>query len=66
MNITKKMKKEGDTSGNLCGMEVFVDETLTEDKEIAFNAGTHTDLIRMAYNDFERLVSPKVVKVARH
>jgi Ala-tRNA(Pro) deacylase len=47
-------------------LEVFVDETLTEDKEIAFNAGTHTDLIRMAYNDFERLVNPKVVKVARY
>ncbi len=52
--------------GNLYGMEVFVDETLTKDKEIAFNAGSHTDLIRMAYNDFERLVNPKVVKVARH
>jgi Ala-tRNA(Pro) deacylase len=48
------------------GMEVFVDETLTEDKEIAFNAGTHADLIGMAYNNFEWLVNPKVVKVARY
>ena len=52
--------------GNLYGMEVFVDETLTEDKEIAFNAGTHADLIGMAYNNFEWLVNPKVVKVARY
>jgi len=48
--------------GNLYGMEVFVAETLAEDQEIAFNAGSHTELIRLAYKDFERLVKPKVVK----
>ena len=33
---------------------------------IAFNAGTHTNLIRIAFYDFEQLVNPKVVKVARY
>lgn len=50
--------------GNLYGMEVFVSESLAEDEEIAFNAGSHTELIKLAYRDFERLVQPKVVKLA--
>ncbi len=50
--------------GNLYGMEVFVDITLIEDKEIAFNAGTHHELIKLAYTDFETLVKPKVIKFA--
>ncbi len=51
--------------GNLYDMPVYVDETLTRDDEIAFNAGSHYELIRMAYDDFERLVKPEVVRVAR-
>ncbi|MGB9602989.1 MAG: aminoacyl-tRNA deacylase [Limisphaerales bacterium] len=47
--------------GNLYGMEVFVSPELSQEQEIAFNAGTHTELIKMAYKDFERLVQPKVV-----
>jgi Ala-tRNA(Pro) deacylase len=47
--------------GNLYGMEVYVAESLTENHEIAFNAGSHTEVIRLAYKDFERLVQPKVV-----
>ena len=47
--------------GNLYGMEVFVEPRLAADKEIAFNAGSHTELIQMAYKDFERLVKPKLV-----
>jgi Ala-tRNA(Pro) deacylase len=44
--------------GNLYDMPVFVSATLREDDEIAFNAGSHSELIRMAYADFERLVKP--------
>ena len=47
--------------GNLYDMEVYVAEELAEDEEIAFNAGSHTELIRMKYADFERLVQPKVL-----
>ena len=48
--------------GNLYDMEVYVAESLSHDEEIAFNAGTHVELIRMAYKDFERLVQPKVLR----
>jgi Ala-tRNA(Pro) deacylase len=47
--------------GNLFKMEVIVSESLAEDNEIAFNAGSHRDLIKMSYEDFERLVHPKVL-----
>jgi Ala-tRNA(Pro) deacylase len=46
--------------GNLYEMQVFVSQSLAEDKEIAFNAGSHTELLKLAYEDFERLVEPKV------
>lgn len=46
--------------GNLYGMDVYLAEPLTEDKEIAFNAGSHTELIKMPLQDFERLVKPKI------
>lgn len=48
--------------GNLYDMEVYVAETLAEDEEIAFNAGTHTEMIKMKYKDFERLVQPRVFR----
>lgn len=47
--------------GNLYDMEVFAAAKLAEDEEIAFNAGSHTELIKLAYKDFEQLVKPKVV-----
>ena len=46
--------------GNLYGMQVFASAALAEDEEITFNAGSHTELIRVSYDDFERLVQPKV------
>lgn len=52
--------------GNLYDMEVFVADDLAEDEEIAFNAGSHTELIRMKYSDFEDLVCPVVVAFAAH
>ena len=47
--------------GNLYGMDVFVSEDLAEDEEIAFNAGSHTELIKLSYTDFAHLVHPTVV-----
>jgi Ala-tRNA(Pro) deacylase len=44
--------------GNLYGIEVYVDESLVTDDDIAFNAGTHTQVMRMPYREFERLVAP--------
>jgi len=51
--------------GNLYSMKVFVADSLAEDDEIAFNAGTHRELLRMAYTDFNRLVKPKTMRFAR-
>ncbi|MBS0357899.1 MAG: YbaK/EbsC family protein [Proteobacteria bacterium] len=52
--------------GNLYGMDVYVDEELTHDKNIAFNAGTHSELIQMAYSDFEHLVKPRLLTEPHH
>ena len=49
------------TFGNLYGVEVYVASSLTEDEQIAFNAGSHTELIKLSYADFERMVRPQVV-----
>ncbi len=48
--------------GNIYGMEVYVAESLADDEEIAFNACSHTELIKMKYKDFEELVKPKRMK----
>ena len=50
--------------GNLYDMDVYVADSLAEDEEVAFNAGSHTELIQMKYRDFERLVRPTVLKFA--
>jgi Ala-tRNA(Pro) deacylase len=49
--------------GNLFGMKVFVDPRLVAGEEIAFNAGTHTEVMRLASADYLRLVKPTVVQV---
>ena len=50
--------------GNLYGMDVYVAKALSEDKEIVFNAGSHTEAIRISYADYDRLVSPKVAPIS--
>ena len=45
--------------GNLYGLAVYVDESLT--KDIAFNGGCHNELLQVSYADFERLVKPKIL-----
>ncbi len=49
--------------GNLYDLDVFADESLTEDDEIAFNAGTHTELIKLPFMDYKRLVKPRIVRL---
>ena len=50
--------------GSLYNLPVYVDESLADDEEIVFNAGTHHDAIRMRYDDFVRLVKPKICSFA--
>jgi len=48
--------------GNLYNMDVYVAQSLAEDDRIAFNAGSHSELIQMYYSDYEKLVKPMVLK----
>ena len=50
--------------GELYGLKTFVEESLTADREIVFNAGTHTEAIRMAFDDYRRLAQPVVGRFA--
>lgn len=50
--------------GNLYGMDVYVSEHVGQEDPIAFNAGTHRELIQMSYADFVRLAQPKKVEMA--
>ena len=52
--------------GNLYALDTSVTRSLADDEEIAFNAGTHTELIRMPYRDFERVVHPKSIDSRAH
>ena len=50
--------------GNLYGLPVYVEKSLAEQSEIAFNAGTHREVIKMSYADFAELVRPTVLDFA--
>jgi Ala-tRNA(Pro) deacylase len=50
--------------GNLYNMDVYVESSLAEDESIAFNAGSHSELIQLRYSDYARLVHPKVVRMS--
>lgn len=47
--------------GCLYDMDVYVAESLTEDEKIAFNAGSHLEIVQMDYKDYENLVKPRFV-----
>ncbi|MBI5837551.1 MAG: YbaK/EbsC family protein [Candidatus Eisenbacteria bacterium] len=52
--------------GNLYGLPVYVEESLAENRDIVFNAGSHTEVIQLAYSDFARLVRPEVMPSLQH
>ena len=47
--------------GNLYGLPVYVEQSLAQEPEIAFNAGNHSEVIKMWFADFDELVHPIVV-----
>jgi Ala-tRNA(Pro) deacylase len=51
--------------GNLHNLPVFVDAHLIGEEIIGFNAGTHRDVILLKFQDYERLVKPSIVRLAR-
>lgn len=44
--------------GPLYGQPVYVDRSLAGGEEIVFNAGSHSDAIKVKYDDFVRVVQP--------
>lgn len=50
--------------GSLYNMKVLVSSALSENPEIIFNACTHTDCVKMAFSDFQRLVVPTLAEVS--
>jgi len=50
--------------GNLYGMEVYVAEVFPKSGTISFNAGTHSEVMKMSVEDFVRLVKPVRIKLA--
>jgi Ala-tRNA(Pro) deacylase len=51
--------------GSLYDLTTVVDETLSEDKEIVFEAQNHAEAISMTYEDFARLEHPRMGHFAR-
>jgi Ala-tRNA(Pro) deacylase len=49
--------------GELYGVDVYAARELAEDDEIAFNGGSHTELIKLTYAEFKRLVHPRIANV---
>jgi Ala-tRNA(Pro) deacylase len=50
--------------GNLYGLPTYVDKRLAQEDYIVFEAGTHTDAIKVSYRDYERIVKPRVEDLA--
>ena len=51
--------------GNLYDMPVYCSSALSEDVEIAFSAGSHSELIRLAFADYEQLVQPEIATFSK-
>lgn len=52
--------------GNLYNLEVWIDQVLTEDASIVFQAGNHIETMRIKYSDYALLVNPKVGDFSVH
>jgi Ala-tRNA(Pro) deacylase len=48
--------------GNLYGMDTYLAAELGQNHDIAFNGGSHREVIVMAYKDYERIAKPKVLE----
>lgn len=51
--------------GNLYGLPVYVENSLAWQEVIAFNGGTHRDIVHMNFVDFVRAADPAVLSFAR-
>ncbi|MBI3667891.1 MAG: YbaK/EbsC family protein [Acidobacteria bacterium] len=51
--------------GNLYGLSVYVENSLAQQQTIAFNAGTHRDVVHLQFADFRRAVEPMILPFGR-
>ncbi len=51
--------------GNLFDMDVYLEEGMTKNNKITFNAGNHTELIQMSMKDFQDILQPMVVRICK-
>jgi Ala-tRNA(Pro) deacylase len=51
--------------GNVFNLPVYCERTLSQNREIEFNAGAHDETIRMTFENYERLVKPKMARFGR-
>jgi Ala-tRNA(Pro) deacylase len=49
--------------GNLYGMTVYIEESLARNPRIAFNAGSHTEIVELACSDYQAIVQPTVARL---
>jgi Ala-tRNA(Pro) deacylase len=44
--------------GSLYGLPTYIDRALSKEDFIVFEAGTHTDAVKLRYSDYERVANP--------
>lgn len=52
--------------GNIYDLSTYVDSSLTHDSDICFNATTHSEVVKMKYAEYEKLVKPVIGTFAEH
>jgi Ala-tRNA(Pro) deacylase len=50
--------------GNLFGMRTYADSDLAKEENIAFNAGSHSDVVVMRFADYRRIAHPKLAPIS--
>lgn len=52
--------------GHLYGLDVYADRVLENEEEVVFNAGTHTDVVKMKFSDYKNLAKPVIADIGTH
>ncbi len=52
--------------GHLAGLTVYLDKSLEENDTVAFNAGSHREMLRIKFKDYLRLVKPTLIDFGMH
>lgn len=50
--------------GQMYDLPVYIAQSITDQEEIVFNAGTHTNAVRMQMKDYLNLVQPRILKIS--